>query len=98
MELISTDSSKALLKSRKRCACLRTWVLVVHNDFLQVEGYERRGDDVDLRNLRRVFQTERACKFAELTNCSKEQILETLSSQDKFIQLFHPDQCRKLIL
>jgi hypothetical protein len=73
------------------CVCSRSWVLVVHNDFLQVEGYERRGDDVDVRNLRRVFQSERHCKFAELANCSKAKIIETISSEDKLLQLFQQE-------
>lgn len=93
MALTSSDEvSEDFLRSsdpKKSCVCSRTWILVVHNDFLQVAGYERRGNDVDLQNLRRVFETERHCKFAQLANCSKAQIIETLSSKQKLVQLFN---------
>jgi hypothetical protein len=74
----------------KSCQCNNTWVLVVHNDFLQVEGYERKGNEVDVENLKRVWQRERQCRFAELANCTSEQIISTLSSDEKLIKLFHP--------
>jgi hypothetical protein len=80
------------------CQCKNTWVLVIHNDFLQVEGYERHGDDVDVKNLKRVFQTDRNCKFAELANCNKTQIIETLSNEEKLVQLYHPENdCKYLV-
>jgi Mg2+/Co2+ transporter CorC len=78
-----------------QCQCSRTWVLVVHNDFQQIKGYERNGNDVDLENLQRVFQSERHCRFAQLANCDKDQIVGTLSSKEKLIKLFYPDdECK----
>jgi hypothetical protein len=91
MELLDIDSLKSIKKTlEQQCQCTRTWVLVVHNDFQQIKGYERNGNNVDLENLQRVFQGERHCRFAELSNCNKEQILGTLSSKEKLIKLFHP--------
>lgn len=88
---------ETLIIAEQQCQCSRTWVLVVHSDFLQVEGYERNGNDVDLENLRRVFHVERHCKFAELANCDKAQIVGTLSSKEKLIKMFHPnDDCEFL--
>lgn len=79
------------LNSDKPCAlCPKIWVLVVHNDFKKVEDYERYGNDVDVDNLKRVFQIERNCKFAELANCNKEEIMAALSQEEKLIELFHP--------
>lgn len=102
MEVVnSNEPPEVILRSSnplKSCVCSRTWVLVVHNDFLQVEGYERVGNDVDLQNLRRVFQSERECEFAELANCNKAQILETLTSQQKLNQLFHPGRDSKFLI
>jgi hypothetical protein len=45
---------------------------------------------MDVENLKRVWQRERHCKFAELANCSSAQIIGTLSSDEKLTQLFHP--------
>lgn len=102
MEVVNSDEpSEVILRSSnlmKSCVCSRTWVLVVHNDFLQVKGYERVGNDVDLQNLSRVFQSERQCEFAELANCNKAQILETLTSQQKLNQLFHPGRDSKFLI
>jgi len=78
--------------TNKSCHCSNTWVLVVHNDFLQVEGYERKGNEVDVENLKRVWQRERQCKFAELANCTSAQIIGTLSSDEKLAQLFNPQE------
>jgi hypothetical protein len=95
LELNSLESINQTPSAEQQCQCSRTWVLVVHNDFLQIEDYERNGDEKDLENLRRFFQVERHCKYAELANCDKEQILGTLSSKEKFIKLFHPnDDCK----
>jgi hypothetical protein len=77
--------------SETLCICTNTWVLVVHNDFKKIENYERYGNEVDVENLRRVFEIERNCKFAELINCNKEQIIATLSQQEKLIKLFYPN-------
>lgn len=88
MELLElTERTETL--SETVCICTNTWVLVVHNDFKKVEKYERYGNEVDVDNLRRVFEFERHCKFAELANCNKDQIVATLSQQDKIIELFH---------
>jgi hypothetical protein len=103
MELVETnfllgDSESNIFptndKSTKNesCHCNNTWVLVVHNDFLQVEGYERKGNEVDVENLKRVWQRERQCKFAELANCTSAQIIGTLSSDEKLTQLFNPQE------
>jgi hypothetical protein len=97
LELHSLESINKIQFVEQQCQCSRTWVLVVHNDFLQIEDYERNGDEQDLENLRRVFEDERHCRFAELANCDKEQILGTLSSTEKLIKLFHPnDDCKFL--
>jgi len=85
--IFPTDDGSTKIKS---CHCNNTWVLVVHNDFLQVEGYERKGNEVDVENLKRVWQRERQCKFAELANCTSAQIIGTLSSDEKLTKLFHP--------
>jgi len=77
--------------SEPLCKCVNTWVLVVHNDFKEIETYERNGNEVDVENLKRIFQIERGCKFAELINCNKERIITTLSEQDKLIKLFYPN-------
>jgi hypothetical protein len=79
------------------CHCSKTWVLVVHNDFLNVDKYERKGNEVDVANLKRVFQSERNCKFAELQNSNKEHIIGTLASEEQLIKLFYPDNdCKHL--
>lgn len=75
----------------KLCNCVNTWVLVIHNDFNKIEDYERNGNEVDLENLKRVFQIERHCKFAELANFDKEQIIATISQQENLIKLFCPN-------
>jgi len=101
MELVETnfllgDVSKSNIflldhgSTNKSCHCSNTWVLVVHNDFLQLEGYERKGNEVDVENLKRVWQRERQCKYAELANCTSAQIIGTLSSDEKLTKLFHP--------
>jgi len=82
--LLSDDES-----TNTSCHCSNTWVLVVHNDFLQVEGYERKGNEVDVENLKRVWQRERQCRFTELANCTSEQIISSLSSDEKPTQLFY---------
>lgn len=71
--------------------CVNTWVLVIHNDFNRIENYERNGNEVDVENLKRVFQIERHCKFAELANFDKEQIIATISKQENLIKLFYPN-------
>jgi hypothetical protein len=98
MELLEIESLKSTQKTiEQQCQCTRTWVLVVHNDFQQIKDYERNGNNVDLENLQRVFQGERNCRFAELANCNKEQILGTLSSEKKLIKLFHPNEDCKFL-
>jgi len=77
------------------CLCSRTWVLVVHNDFMYIEDYQRNGNDKDVENLRRVFQTQRKCQFAELANCNSSDIVGTLSNEQQLVQLFFPtDGCK----
>jgi len=73
------------------CLGARTWVLLVSNSFKDIPDYERVGNEVDLRNLRRVFCQQRKCKMAALQNCGAEEIVEALSKQDKLIALFHPN-------
>jgi hypothetical protein len=77
------------------CKCARTWVLVVHNSFKGVANYERIGNDFDVSNLRRAFSTQRQCRFAELADCCSADILRALSEEQRFVQLFHPeDDCK----
>jgi hypothetical protein len=73
------------------CLCFRTWVLVIHHDFKGVENFERLGNDADVHNLRRVFQEDRKCKFAEMKNWAKNDILSTLQSEKRIAKLFHHD-------
>jgi hypothetical protein len=63
----------------------------VHNDFSDKGEWERLGNEVDVKNLRRVFEKRPNCKFAELKNCGKEEILRALRSDEQLTNLFHPD-------
>lgn len=75
------------------CPCGSTWVLVVHNNFKGVPNYERRGNEADVKNLRKVFSQDRNCRFAELENHGSSEIVQTLSRWDKLLELFtHLDE------
>jgi hypothetical protein len=91
LQCLQKQGKNSFESSETLCKCVNTWVLVIHNDFKKIDTYERNGNEVDVKNLKRVFQTERSCKFAELINCDKEQIITTLSEQDKLIKLFYPN-------
>jgi hypothetical protein len=100
MELLRPCASKSESENNRtheelelqtvQCLCCKTWVLVVHNDFEKVDQYERGGNDVDVANLRRVFQLDRHCRFAELQNCGRERIIGTLANEEQLVQLFYP--------
>jgi hypothetical protein len=72
------------------CLCSKTWVLVIHNDFFGIDKFERSGNDADIRNLRRVFEDRKNCKFAEMKGRSSTEIVSTLQSEEKLAKLFHP--------
>lgn len=69
MELLRQCASKSepennraheeLQLKTQQCLCYKSLVLVVHNDFKNVDQYKRRGNDVEVANLRRVFQLDR---------------------------------------
>jgi hypothetical protein len=81
------------------CLCSTTWVLVIHNAFQDIDKYERFGNGADIRNIRRVFHEQRKCRFAELENRGRDDIIDILSTQEMLIQLFHPDgDCNSLLL
>jgi hypothetical protein len=80
------------------CLCSKIWVLVVSNDFDGIQGFDRRGNNADIQNLRRVFHEQRHCRFAELRNCGREEIINTFSSADEIKKLFNRNGEREYFL
>jgi hypothetical protein len=81
--------------SEGACLCSEVWILVVHSDFHGFDEFERHGNDADVRNLRRVFQEQRKCRFAELANCGSDKIIGTLACPKQIFKIFHPDdECK----
>ncbi|XP_059469762.1 uncharacterized protein LOC132193237 [Neocloeon triangulifer] len=72
--------------SDARTTPARTWVLAIHHTF---EGTDdlRKGNDKDVENLKNAF-SRRNCLFKDLKSKKKDEILETLSNQEKLLQLF----------
>jgi len=65
-----------------------TWVLVVHNYFKNIPYLERIGNEIDIINIKQLFCATRGCKFAEMENCGREEIIGALSQEEKLTGLF----------
>ncbi|CAB3380299.1 Hypothetical predicted protein [Cloeon dipterum] len=63
------------------------WVLVVHYDY-KGKDVVRKGDDVDVKNLRSTFEEQRNCNFRDLLSVEKEHLLLLLSDHTKLFTLF----------